>query len=78
MTETIEVDDKFKRLISFAIRRVLKAEMLNRKMGTWNEFFKNYDFSDEEFEDIKKEINSLNFPSGYYDLCDLIGEKYDW
>lgn len=77
MTETIEVDDKFKRLISFAIRRVILAEKLKRRMGTWCDFLEHYDFSDEEYEEIKILINTFEFPSGYYDLCDLIGEKYD-
>lgn len=37
--------EEYKRLIQFAIRNTIKYEMLNQRMGDWNEVLKNEEFS---------------------------------
>lgn len=72
----IEIDDDFKKLIQFSIRRIIKSEMLDRRMGTWCEILNSFEFSDEEYKQVDELIKNEEFPCGYYKLCDLIGEKY--
>lgn len=65
-----------KLIIKYAIRSIVREQMLLRRMGTWDEELKTFDFTKEEFDKIIAIINDDMFPSGYYGLCDLIGEKY--
>lgn len=65
------------KLIEFAIREIFYCKMLSRGMGVENEFeaYGHY-FSDEEVKEINLKIKEGSFPSGYYELCDMIGLDY--
>lgn len=76
MDNTIVVDESFKNLIRYAIRCVIKYNMLDAKMGSYNEVLKSHVFTEDEYKQIDAMIESEMFPSGYYDLCDLIGDEY--
>lgn len=69
--------DAQRRTIEFAICAIFYAEMLVRKMGVEDKFepYGHY-FSDDEVKEINLHIKKGNFPSGYYDLCDMIGKDY--
>ena len=68
--------EEYKRLIQFAIRNTIKYEMLDRRMGQWDEVLKTHVFSDAEYIAVNELIKNEDFPCGFYKLCDLIGEKY--
>ena len=50
--------------------------MLSRKLGIYNTFFNTYEFNTSDYLSINKEITENNLPSGYYTLCDLLGQEY--
>lgn len=68
--------EEYKHLIQFAIRNTIKYEMLNRRMGEWNEVLKTHIFTDEEYRVVDELIKNEEFSCGFYKLCDLIGEEY--
>lgn len=65
-----------KRLINFAINYILEVYMLENQLGTFNTVLKTYEYSDEEYKELRKLIETYNLPDGYYQLCDLIGRSY--
>lgn len=59
----------------FYLRHIIKSYMLGRGWGTKDEYY-GWVFSIKEWQELEKHIERLELPSGYYDLCDLLGEPY--
>lgn len=51
--------------------------MLGQGWGTKEEFY-GWVFSIKEWQELDEHIKNDKLPSGYYDLCDLLGEPYSW
>lgn len=64
-----------KHLLYFCLRHVVKSVAYSKGLGCGNEVI-GYHIPDEAYGEIQKLIDSEDFPSGYYDLCDMLGEKY--
>lgn len=62
-------------LVRFAIRHILRSEMLHRQMGIYNWDLQEHVFNPIDFEEINEIIKDEMFPDGYYKLCELINEK---
>lgn len=63
-----------KDLVTFALNRIIKYEMLNRQLGTFSEVLDCFEFSEEDFNKINIDIKNGEFPEGYYSLCEILGD----
>ena len=61
----------------FYLRHITKSYMLGQGWGTKEEFY-GWVFSIKEWQELDEHIKNDKLPSGYYDLCDLLGEPYSW
>lgn len=59
----------------FYLHRIIQSYMLSQGWGKNTEFY-GWCFSIKEWEELEDHIERLELPSGYYDLCDLLGESY--
>lgn len=59
----------------FYLRHIIRSYMLGQKWGTKDEHY-GWLFSMKEWEMLEEHIKRLELPSGYYELCDLLGESY--
>lgn len=59
----------------FYLRHVIQSYMLSQGWGTKDEFY-GWLFSVDEWQELDERIKNDELPSGYYDLCDLLGESY--
>ena len=59
----------------FYLRHITQSYMLGQGWGTKDEFY-GWVFSIKEWQELDEHIERDELPSGYYDLCDLLGESY--
>ena len=59
----------------FYLRHITKSYMLGQGWGTKDKFY-GWVFSIKEWQELDEHIERDKLPSGYYDLCDLLGESY--
>ena len=59
----------------FYLRHIIQSYMLSQGWGTKDEYH-GWVFSIEEWQLLEEHIKCDELPSGYYDLCDLLGESY--
>lgn len=59
----------------FYLRHIIKSYMLSQGWGKNTEFY-GWVFSIKEWQLLEEHIERDELPSGYYDLCDLLGESY--
>lgn len=64
-----------KQLRYFCLRHIIESYMLGQGWGKKDEFC-GWVFSVEEWQELEEHIERLELPSGYYDLCDILGESY--
>lgn len=64
-----------KKLGLFCIRHIIKSYMLSQGWGKYTEGY-GWSFSVYEWELLEDKIKQEELPSGYYDMCDLIGVSY--
>ena len=59
----------------FYLRHIIRSYMLSQGWGKHCDFY-GVLFSVDEWEMLDEHIDMLELPSGYYDLCDMLGEPY--
>lgn len=59
----------------FYLRHIVHSYMLSQCWGKKDECY-GWCFSIKEWQELEEHIERLELPSGYYDLCDLLGESY--
>lgn len=59
----------------FYLRHIVQSYMLGQGWGKKDEHY-GWAFSVKEWQELEEHIERLELPSGYYDLCDLLGESY--
>lgn len=59
----------------FYLRHIIKSYMLGQCCGIKDEYC-GWVFSIKEWQELEEHIERLELPSGYYELCDLLGESY--
>lgn len=64
-----------KKLLNFCLKHVIENVAYNNGLGDYCEVI-GYHIPDDSYLEVQKLIDSGDFPSGYYDLCDILGEKY--
>ena len=61
----------------FYLRHIIQSYMLSKGWGKKDEFY-GWLFSAKEWQELDEHIKNDELPSGYYDLCNLLGESYSW
>ena len=59
----------------FCLRHIIQSYMLSQGWGNKDEFY-DWVFSIKEWQELDEHSERDELPSGYYDLCDLLGESY--
>ena len=59
----------------FYLRHIVQSYMLGQGWGKKDEYY-GWVFSIKEWQRLEEHIERLELPSGYYVLCDLLGESY--
>ena len=59
----------------FCLHHIIRSYMLSQGWGKNTEFY-GWCFSIKEFYDLERHISQMKLPTGYYNLCDMLGESY--
>lgn len=64
-----------KKLMYFCLNHIVKSVAYSKGLGVHNEVL-GYHIPDECYEEIRSMIKNEEFPNGYYEICDILGEEY--